>query len=69
MRQIDMRDAGEVEAVAACVAQYRGVDILVNNVGGSEPGGPVEMAVEMWDEQIALNLRQPRLSAASSCFP
>ena len=33
------------------------IDILVNNVGGSEPGGPVEMSEEMFDQQIDHNLK------------
>ena len=53
-----MREPADVEAaVAACVETLGRVDILVNNVGGSEPGGPAEMSVAAWDEQLALNLR------------
>jgi NAD(P)-dependent dehydrogenase (short-subunit alcohol dehydrogenase family) len=33
------------------------VDVLVNNVGGSAPGGPVEMAEDVWDAQIDQNLK------------
>jgi len=44
-------------AVDACVAAYGRVDILVNNVGGSAPGGPVEMSEEVWDAQIDVNLK------------
>jgi len=44
-------------AVDACVAAYGRVDILVNNVGGSAPGGPVEMSEEVWDVQIDVNLK------------
>src|SRR5207248_8418669 len=29
----------------------------VNNVGGSAPGGPVEMTEEVWDAQVDLNLK------------
>jgi NAD(P)-dependent dehydrogenase (short-subunit alcohol dehydrogenase family) len=29
----------------------------VNNVGGSAPGGPVEMSEEMWDAQVDQNLK------------
>ncbi len=32
------------------------LDILVNNVGQSEPGGPVEIDTETWQQQFALNL-------------
>ena len=34
------------EAVAACVAAYGGLDILVNNVGGSQPGSAESMSEE-----------------------
>lgn len=43
--------------VAACVERFGRVDILVNNVGGSAPGGPVEMSEEVWDAQVDLNLK------------
>ena len=33
------------------------IDILVNNVGGSAPGGPVEMSEEVWDAQVDFNLK------------
>jgi NAD(P)-dependent dehydrogenase (short-subunit alcohol dehydrogenase family) len=29
----------------------------VNNVGGSAPGGPVEMAEDVWDAQVDFNLK------------
>ncbi len=45
------------EAVAACVARFGALDILVNNVGGSAPGGAVSMPEEAWDAQMDLNLR------------
>lgn len=44
-------------AVAACLAAYDGLDVLVNNVGGSAPGGPVEMDEAVWDRQMDTNLR------------
>jgi NAD(P)-dependent dehydrogenase (short-subunit alcohol dehydrogenase family) len=54
----DMLVAEQVEAaVAACIARFGRIDILVNNVGGSAPGGPVDMAEEAWDAQIDLNLK------------
>jgi NAD(P)-dependent dehydrogenase (short-subunit alcohol dehydrogenase family) len=43
--------------VQACKDTYGRIDVLVNNVGGSAPGGPVEMAEEAWDAQIDLNLK------------
>jgi len=43
-------------AIAACVARYGRIDILVNNVGGSAPGDPVSMSEDVWRSQIDLNL-------------
>lgn len=43
--------------VDACMAKYGRIDILINNVGRSEPGGPVEMSEETWDEQMDVNVK------------
>ncbi len=43
--------------VQACLDAFGTVDILVNNVGGSAAGGPVELAEDMWDSQVDLNLK------------
>ena len=54
----DVTNAEAVRAmVAACEKQFGRIDILVNNVGGSAPGGPVEMSEEVWDGQLAHNLK------------
>jgi len=54
----DVTDSKAVAAmVAACVHRFGRVDILVNNVGGSAAGGPVEMTEEVWDAQVDLNLK------------
>jgi NAD(P)-dependent dehydrogenase (short-subunit alcohol dehydrogenase family) len=42
--------------VEACLAKYGRIDILVNNVGRSEPGDPVSMAEETWNEQLDVNV-------------
>jgi NAD(P)-dependent dehydrogenase (short-subunit alcohol dehydrogenase family) len=42
--------------VAACLVAYGGVDILVNNVGGPAPGGPVKLSQENWGQQLDVNL-------------
>jgi NAD(P)-dependent dehydrogenase (short-subunit alcohol dehydrogenase family) len=54
----DITDSGAVQGmVAACEQKFGRVDILVNNVGGSAPGGPVEMSEESWDAQLEHNLK------------
>jgi NAD(P)-dependent dehydrogenase (short-subunit alcohol dehydrogenase family) len=54
----DVTDSASVKAMAAaCVAAFGTIDILVNNVGGSAAGGPVEMDEEVWDSQVDHNLK------------
>lgn len=54
----DVTDTGSVAAMAgACVDAFGTIDILVNNVGGSAPGGPVELSEEAWDAQVDFNLK------------
>ncbi len=56
--ECDVMDAGSVaRAVAACQKQFGRIDVLLNNVGGSAAGGPVEMTEEIWDRQIDYNLK------------
>jgi NAD(P)-dependent dehydrogenase (short-subunit alcohol dehydrogenase family) len=43
--------------VEACHATFGRIDILVNNVGGSAAGGPVELAEAAWDAQVDYNLK------------
>jgi NAD(P)-dependent dehydrogenase (short-subunit alcohol dehydrogenase family) len=59
----DVTDSAAVAAmVAACRTAYGRVDVLVNNVGGSAAGGPVELAEEAWDAQIDYNLKSAFLA-------
>ena len=54
----DMLDSGQVAAaMAACRDLFGRLDLLVNNVGGSHPGGPADMPEEVWDRQIDFNLK------------
>ncbi len=57
-RTCDVTDSAAIAALVADVlARHGRVDVLVNNVGGSAAGGPVEMSEEVWDRQIAHNLK------------
>jgi len=57
VRQCDVTDAGQVaQLVQACVAAHGRIDVLVNNVGRSEPGDPVTLSEEAWHDQIQVNL-------------
>jgi len=54
----DVTDGASVAGmVAACIERFGRVDVLINNVGGSAPGGPVELSEEDWDGQIDFNLK------------
>jgi NAD(P)-dependent dehydrogenase (short-subunit alcohol dehydrogenase family) len=59
----DVTDGVAVKAmIADCVARFGRIDILVNNVGRSEPGGPVELDEESWDRQLDVNLKSAYLT-------
>lgn len=58
IHQCDVTDSASVAAmVAACLKRFGRINVLVNNVGGSAPGGPVEMSEEVWDSQVDFNLK------------
>jgi NAD(P)-dependent dehydrogenase (short-subunit alcohol dehydrogenase family) len=53
----DVTKLDQIEAmIGACIAQFGTIDILVNNVGGSQKGGPVELLAQDWQRQIDYNL-------------
>jgi NAD(P)-dependent dehydrogenase (short-subunit alcohol dehydrogenase family) len=56
--ECDVTSADSVKAmVDKCLKVYGTIDILINNVGGSAKGGPVEMSEEVWDSQVDFNLK------------
>jgi NAD(P)-dependent dehydrogenase (short-subunit alcohol dehydrogenase family) len=58
----DVTRTEDVQAlVAACLEKKGRIDILVNNVGKSERGGPTDMAEEIWTSQIQVNLNSAYL--------
>ncbi|EWZ30510.1 putative short-chain dehydrogenases/reductase [Fusarium oxysporum f. sp. albedinis] len=61
--EADVTVAQDVKkAVDECVATYGRIDILINNVGRSEPGGPAELSEEVWDAQTDINLKSVYLT-------
>ena len=59
----DVTDADQVSRlVADCLTRFGRIDVLVNNVGRSEPGGPVELDEQTWDEQMQVNLKSAFLT-------
>ena len=59
----DVTHAAEVKAlVDSCIAQFGRIDILINNVGRSEPGDPVAMEEAVWDEQMNVNVKSAFLT-------
>ena len=59
--QADASIAADVERyVSSCVDSFGSVDIVDNNVGVADVGGVVDLAEEVWDRAVAVNLK--------SCF-
>ena len=55
--EVNMSDEKAVDTFFANVTkEYERVDILVNNVGRSEPGDPENMNYDVWREQFSTNL-------------
>ena len=54
----DVTDSSSVKAmVQACLQAWGVPDILINNVGGSAAGGPIQLSAQDWDSQIDINLK------------
>ena len=59
----DVTSAGGVKTlVDACMAEFGRIDVLINNVGRSEPGDPVTMDEAVWDEQMDVNVKSAFLT-------
>lgn len=59
----DATNAASVKAlVNGCMEKHGRIDILVNNVGRSEPGCPATMSEEVWDAQMDINLKSVYLT-------
>ena len=43
--------------VKECITKFKRIDVLVNNVGRSWPGGPADLTEEQWDSQMDVNLK------------
>ncbi|MEG1455136.1 MAG: SDR family oxidoreductase, partial [Comamonas sp.] len=54
----DVTSSASIEqAISACHERFGRLDVLVNNVGGSAKGGPIEMSEDVWDAQVDHNLK------------
>jgi NAD(P)-dependent dehydrogenase (short-subunit alcohol dehydrogenase family) len=63
VQETNVADSASVKAlVEACIQRHGRIDILVNNVGKSEPGCPATMAEDVWDSQVDLNLKSVYLT-------
>lgn len=63
IQETNVTDSASVKAlVDACMQRHGRIDILVNNVGKSEPGCPATMAENVWDSQVDLNLKSVYLT-------
>ena len=55
--KVNMTNENEVKKTFKTFqTQYKSLEILINVVGQSEPGGPTEINTENWEKQFRLNL-------------
>ena len=67
--QADVSQSSQVKAaVERCIEQYGRIDILHNNVGIVEVGGPVEISEENWDKVMNVNVKSMFLTC-KYCIP
>jgi len=63
----DVTDGEQVQAmIDDCVDRFGRLDILINNVGRSEPGNPETMDEEVWRQQLDLNLTSAFLTCKAA---
>ncbi|HEX5611168.1 MAG TPA: SDR family NAD(P)-dependent oxidoreductase, partial [Burkholderiales bacterium] len=61
--EADVSRSADVQAVVRrCIELYGAIDILHNNVGIVEVGGPVEISEENWDRLMAVNVKSVYLT-------
>ncbi|KAF1965928.1 NAD(P)-binding protein [Bimuria novae-zelandiae CBS 107.79] len=59
----DATDSTSVKAlIDACLKKHKRIDILLCNVGQSQPGDPATMVEEVWDAQMDINLKSVYLA-------
>lgn len=67
--QADVSQSKQVKAlVDRCIERYGRIDVLHNNVGIVEAGGPVEISEENWDKLIDVNVKSMFLTC-KFCIP
>jgi len=67
--QVDVSRSDQVATlIQQCQEKFGTVDILVNNVGIVEVGGPIELSEESWDRIMAVNVKSVFLTC-KYCLP